>query len=249
MLHASFLSRPLAHRGLHDRTKAVIENSRTAFRAAIAAGYGIELDVQCSADGRAMVFHDDALDRLTERKGPLRAQSACALAKIFLAGTEDRIMTLEEVLADIAGQSPVLIEMKDQTGSLGPTPSPMEQDVARVLRDYGGPVAVMSFNPHSVQAMQDLLPGVARGLTTCDFNAADWPGVAASARADLAQMTMLPRVGATFISHDRRDLASPAVTAARGLGCAILCWTVRTAEEERVARIHADNITFEAYPA
>ena len=70
---------PIAHRGLHDAGSGVIENSLSALAAAAAAGYGIELDVQLSADGEAMVFHDYALDRLTAETGPVRARTAAAL--------------------------------------------------------------------------------------------------------------------------------------------------------------------------
>src|SRR6187401_1895693 len=63
------IAKPFAHRGLHGPGR--IENSRAAFEAAIAAGHGIELDVQSSADGRAMVFHDSTLDRLADGAGPV----------------------------------------------------------------------------------------------------------------------------------------------------------------------------------
>ena len=64
-------ARPIAHRGLHDAASGVIENTASAFRAAIAGGYGIECDLQISADGEAMVHHDDALGRLTDGTGRL----------------------------------------------------------------------------------------------------------------------------------------------------------------------------------
>ena len=62
-------ARPIAHRGLHDAPSGVIENTPSAFRAAIASGYGIECDLQVSADGEAMVYHDDVLGRLTDHHG------------------------------------------------------------------------------------------------------------------------------------------------------------------------------------
>ena len=97
-LPAAFLTRPIAHRALHDRAARRPENSRAAIRAAIAAGYGIEIDLQLSADGVPMVFHDETLDRLTAERGPVRARSARELGEIRLKGSEDRIPTLAQVL-------------------------------------------------------------------------------------------------------------------------------------------------------
>ena len=86
-LPPAFLSIPLAHRGYHDHSKGVIENSLSAFRAAITAGYGIELDVQRSADDVAVVFHDDELDRLTAATGAFRDHSAATLGRTALRGS------------------------------------------------------------------------------------------------------------------------------------------------------------------
>ncbi|MEM9637502.1 MAG: glycerophosphodiester phosphodiesterase family protein, partial [Pseudomonadota bacterium] len=86
-----FLTIPLAHRALHDVTDGRPENSRAAIRAAIDAGYGIEIDVQQSADAQAMVFHDDALDRLADGSGPVRAQTAGQLSRLRLRGGDEAI--------------------------------------------------------------------------------------------------------------------------------------------------------------
>lgn len=250
-LARDFLRLPLAHRGLHDRAQGRPENSLAAFRAAIAAGFGIELDVQPSADGGAMVFHDETLDRLTARKGPVAALPAEELGRIPLSGGEEGIPTLAQVLALVAGRVPLLIELKDQSGSLSPGHGPdagrLEAAVAAELADYDGPVAVMSFNPHSMARLQDQAPGVARGLVTCDFAADDWPGVDPADLAALRGIPDLERVGGSFISHDVRDLDAPAVARIAGAGHDILCWTVRSAAQEGRARDHAQGITFEGY--
>jgi glycerophosphoryl diester phosphodiesterase len=247
-LPPALLRAPIAHRGLHDRAAGIIENSRAAAEAAVAAGYGIELDVQMSADGEAMVFHDEEMLRLTGASGLLRDYSAAALARIGLHGAAETVPSLAEFLALVDGRSPLLIEIKDQDGALGPDVGPLEARVAALLSAYGGDAAVMSFNPHSVAAFAGASPDRSRGLATCDFEDADW-SIPDYRRAELASLQDVGRVGAAFISHDRRDLANPAVAKLRAEGLAVLCWTVRSPAEEAAARTVADNITFEGYRA
>ena len=186
----------------------VAENSRAAFSAAIAAGYAIECDVQLSADGEVVVFHDHDLMRLTGCRGPVNGLSAKSLARVRLLVGGEGIPTLAEMLALVAGRAPLLIEIKDQDGGLGSNVGPLETRLAELLATYSGPVAVMSFNPHSVAAFAQLSDRPV-GLTTGDFNTTDWPMLPALRRQDLAAMTELDSLGASFISHDKADLASP----------------------------------------
>ena len=233
------MARPFAHRGLHGA--AGPENSIGAVRAAVAGGWAVEIDVQPSADGRAMVFHDDALGRLTDAEGPIRERTREELRALRLADGS-AIPTLREVLAEIAGRVPVALEIKDQDGAMGPGVGALEAAVARDLAGYGGPLAVMSFNPHSVEAMARLAPNVPRGLVTCAWTAEDWPGVPEARRAELRAMPVPDH--AAFVSHDRRDLASPFVARA---GVPVLCWTIRSEARAAEALRHADQITFEGY--
>ena len=106
-------ARPIAHRGLHDAGGA-IENTASAFRAAIAGGYGIECDIQISADGEAMVHHDDALGRLTDAAGPLVAMPAAELKRIAFKATADRMLTLGELCDLVAGRAALVIEIKSR---------------------------------------------------------------------------------------------------------------------------------------
>src|SRR5499427_7182714 len=107
------IARPVAHRGLHDQ-KGVIENTPSAFAAAIAARYGIECDLQISADGEAMVYHDDALGRLTEGCSRLDATTAAELKRAAFKATGDRMITLGELCDLVAGRTTLLIEMKSR---------------------------------------------------------------------------------------------------------------------------------------
>ncbi|QMU58348.1 MAG: phosphodiesterase [Boseongicola sp.] len=245
-LPASFLDRPIAHRGLHDISEGRPENSFEAARAAIQGGFGIELDVQVSSDGRAMVFHDYELDRVTDETGAFHARSASELSGIRLKGGKEGIPTLEEFLRRVNGQVPVLVEIKDQDFALGPNVGPLEADVARVLAAYRGDVAVMSFNPHSAAEFQKTLPHVPRGLVTESFPEDGWP-VPAPVLARLREIPDYERVGACFISHSVHDLDRPRVGELKSKGADILCWTVRSQDQADEALLFADNITFEGY--
>ncbi|MSU91952.1 phosphodiesterase [Rhodobacteraceae bacterium 2CG4] len=247
-----FLSVPVAHRGLHDAEAGRIENSCAAVAAAVAEGFGIEIDLQPSADGAAMVFHDYTLDRLTDRTGPIRTRTAAELGGIGLTGNTDPegagIPTLAQVLDLVAGRVPLLIEVKDQSGDLGPQGiGPLEDATAEALRDYRGPLAVMSFNPDSVAALAQALPDVPRGLTCDAFDEDDWAAVPAARRRRLAGIGDFDRTGACFVSCGWQALDRAPVRALKARGVPVLCWTIRDSGQEQTARRIADNITFEGY--
>ena len=220
-----------------------------SIKAAIDAGYGIEVDVQLTSDGHAMIFHDDLLDRLTAQTGPVRARSRAALETIALSGDGGTIPALDDVLAVIAGRVPLLIEIKDQDGGMGTDIGPLEQATAQALDGYAGDVALMSFNPHSVAKLATLAPDRPRGLTTSSYQAALWPDVPEETRDRLRDIPDYDRVGACFISHEASDLDRPRVSALKAQGAHILCWTIRSAAAEADARRVADNVTFESYLA
>lgn len=246
-LPPEFLGKPLTHRGLHDRALGVIENSAGAVRAAVAAGYGIEIDVQLTSDGAAMVFHDDRLDRLTPESGPIRGWAARDLVQIQLTGSAETVPTLPEVLDIVAGQVPLLIELKDQSGGTGSAPDELERAVANALKTYAGPVAVMSFNPHMVANMAKRAPGIPRGITTDGYTEKEWPDLDPDTLRAFREIGAFDTVEASFISHDWKDLTAPRITELKAKGVPILCWTVKSAEDEVQARRIADNITFEGY--
>lgn len=247
-LPIAFLKVPFAHRGFHDLNDGRPENSLAAFQAAIDRGYGIEMDVQLSADGAAMVFHDYALDRLTAETGSVRLRSTAALQQIPLKGAAETIPTLDQVLDFVAGRVPLLIEIKDQDGGMGDDVGPLETATAKALQGYSGDVAVMSFNPHAVARMADLAPDLPRGIVTSAYRAADWP-LSAATRDRLRDIPDYDRTGACFISHELDDLSRSRVADLRRAGASVFCWTVRSAAEAAEARQFADNITFEGFDA
>ncbi|WP_208351609.1 glycerophosphodiester phosphodiesterase family protein [Pseudaestuariivita rosea] len=248
-LPPSFLTQPLAHRALHDICLRRPENSRAAVQAAVDAGYGIEIDVQLTCDGHAVVFHDHTLDRLAGRHGEVRDEALADLQAMPLVGGDETIPSLTEILQIVAGRVPLLIEIKDQDGRMGPRVGALERAVATVLQGYQGDVAVMAFNPHSIAQMADLAPEIPRGLVTCAYTANHWPGLPQDRRDSLAKIDQFDAVGASFISHAWGELDDKPVKALKKRGVPVLCWTIRSPKEEAIARKIADNVTFEGYLA
>ena len=243
----SFLRLPIAHRALHDRSAGRIENAPQSIRAAVDAGYAIEIDLQLSSDGVPMVFHDEDLDRLTGETGPLNARTAVELGRIVLTGSTDTIPTLAEVLTLIGGKVPLLIEIKDQTLVMAPTDGRLEAATANALKGYKGDVALMSFNPHSIAHMARLAPHLPRGLTTSAYQPDDWAPLPVQVCDRLRPIPDYDPTGSCFISHEGRDLARPRVADLKAQGAKILCWTIRSAADEALVRKIADNVTFEGY--
>lgn len=244
-----FLDRPIAHRALHDAQLRRPENSRAAVRSAIEHGYGIEIDLQLSCDGHAMVFHDHDMARLTSRHGPLANLTRSQLSEVQLHHSDECVPALPEILDLVAGRVPLLIELKDQDGTMGTNVGGLEAATVKALADYKGAVAVMSFNPNSVTELKRLAPDLPRGLATSGYSPDDWPVLSQELRDHLRDIPDFEGAGASFISHDARDLTNPSVAALKNWGVPILCWTVRSTLAEAVARQVADNITFEGYLA
>lgn len=242
-----FLRTPLAHRALHDLDAWRPENSRSAVAAAMRAGYGIEIDVQISADGQAMVFHDATLDRMTAEAGPIEARDAASLRQISLNNGTEGIPTLSDILALVAGRVPVLVEIKDQHGQMGETEGRLEEAVATAIKRYHGPLALMSFNPNSMRRLLHLAGDWPRGLTTAAFDPTDWALLAPEVCDHLRAIPDYESVGASFLSHEWSDLSRPRVRDLASWGADLLCWTVHSPEQEVEARRIADNITFEGY--
>lgn len=240
------VARPIAHRGLHDRANGVIENSVSAARGAIAGGFAIECDVQLSADGEAMVFHDYDLDRLTEATGPVTAQTASELTGIPLKGSDDRIPTLPAFLDLIAGRVPLVIEIKSRfDGDLRLA----ERAAAIVEARAGQPIAFKSFDPAVVTALRALAPGLPRGIVAMStYEYGDYARLDAGEKHALANLLHFTQSRPDFVSWKVADLPCAAPYLCReALGMPLMSWTVKTEEDRaRVAR-HADQMVFEGF--
>lgn len=245
-LNPAFLARPIAHRGLHGA--GVPENSLAAIRAALEAGYPVEMDVQHNADGDPVVFHDYDLERMIGIEGFIADTAREDMLKMRLGKSDEGIPILQEVLREVAGRIPLLIEIKDQDGRLADNLGDLQDRVASALIAYDGPVAVMSFNPEAIVAFSKTAPDIPTGLVTCAFDEDDWPMLDEESRTRLGRLEDFDRVGASFVAHDCADLANPGLAALRARGVPVLTWTIRSPEAEARARAQgADNVTFEEY--
>ena len=247
-LDPAFFKTPIAHRALHDATKGVYENCRSAIIAAIEHGYAIEIDLQLSLDGRAIVFHDGMLDRLTNKCGYVANYTAAELSQTKVGSGRDVIEPLEDILRLIDGRVPLLIELKDQSRQLSQTDGRLERATIDALSLYQGPVAVMSFNPHMIENLAKLTPDLPLGLTTGSFMDPSW-GIDAERVAHLSQIADFDPTRYSFVSQFALELTAPCIQTLKEQGAAIFTWTIRSPEAEAIARQTVDNITFEGYLA
>ena len=248
-LISAFCDVPFAHRGLHNLTQKRPENSLGAVNAALALGYGVEIDVQLSADGEAVVFHDDDLDRMTRESGLVSAKTAQELEQLCLADTAERIVRLCDVVQAVQkAPLPILIELKKQPDESA-TQS-LAKAAAQALSDAGPYCAVMSFDPRLMGYMQTLAPEVPRGLTSEDFMSRDnYGGLAPEAAQRLSAVEDFEAVEASFISYRWQDLPQGAVTTLREAGWPVFCWTITNERDARKVAPWVDSITFEQYLA
>jgi glycerophosphoryl diester phosphodiesterase len=238
-------ARPVAHRGLHDRARGIIENMPGAITAAIDGNFAIEVDIQLSADGEAMVHHDDALGRLTEGAGALRSLTAAELKQVAFKDTTERMMTLGDLCALTAGRVPLVIEVKSHFDG----DRKLIKRMADVLATYGGPVAGMSFDPDQVTGLRELAPEVPRGIVAeRHYTKEKWPMASPAQRRDMTHLRHFLRTRPHFVAYSVNQLPALVPWIAHGLfGLPLLTWTVRTAEQRDRAARYADQMIFEGF--
>ncbi|MEM7301219.1 MAG: glycerophosphodiester phosphodiesterase [Pseudomonadota bacterium] len=225
--------RPIAHRGLHDRDRGIIENSMSAFKAALDGGFAIECDVQVTREGKAVVFHDELLDRVTDHTGKVRDRTAAELSAIKLSDGSDTIRTLEEHLDLVSGRVPMVVELKGIEGA----DAALVPAVAKALENYGGPVAIMSFDHWLTHQFQHAMPDLPRGLTAEGNDSKTGHHMNAWQTGNLQ-----------FVSYHVHDLPSQFVRIVREEDNApIITWTVRTPDEVKLTNEFADQMTFEGF--
>lgn len=223
----------------------MVENTALAFAAALAGNYGIETDIQVSADGEAMVHHDDALGRLTEGSTRLADLSAAEIKATRFKATADRVMTLGELCDLVGGRTPLVIELKSHFDG----DRRLVQRAAQVLAGYGGPVAVMSFDPGMVEAARIMAPALTRGVVAeRHYDHHEWDRLPAAAKRRLAWLLHANRTRPQFIAYGVKDLPAVAPLAAHWLfGLPLLTWTVRSAQDRAAAARWADQMIFEGW--
>jgi glycerophosphoryl diester phosphodiesterase len=247
MDRAELVRRPVAHRGYHDASAGRIENTLGAIRAAVERGFAIEVDLQLSRDGEAMVFHDETLDRLTTETGRLDARTAAELKDIRFKATDDRIPTLQDLLDAVQGRSTLVIEIKSEYPRV--PDDRLARRTAEVLKAYRGPVACMSFDPNVLIALQRAAPDLMRGIVADDArDPVHYPGVSKLGRASLRHLLHIPRTRPHFVAYWVKRLPSLGPTFTRKvLKLPLLTWTVRTPEDRAVAAREADQMIFEGF--
>lgn len=223
----------VAHRGLH--MDGVVENSPAAFEAAAVRGLAIECDVQLTADGEAVVFHDFTLERLTAETGAVIERKAAELATIRYRDSDETIPTFARFLAAVGGRVPLLIEVKSQANWDW---ARLCAAVARGLEGYTGPAAVMSFDPRVGGWFAAHAPQVVRGLVASEEHSRGWYG-------DLRRHCALWKSHAQFLAYDVRDLPSRFAAAQRARGLPVATWTVRDPALFPVATANADALIAE----
>lgn len=233
---------PIAHRGLWSPDGAP-ENSLGAFQAACAGGYGIELDVQLSADGEAMVFHDATLERMTGESGRVRDRSAADLADLRLKGSDEKIPTLLETLAVIGHRAMVHIELKTPAGDVGP----LERRVHEVIADHNGPLAVIGFNAYSHAWFAQHYPGVLRGLDSYSY--ADDRKLSPEQRRAYAALEHVEVARPHFLALGLDMLPSERAAKLRAGGMPVVAWTVRQPSQWEALKGCCDNLIFEGFRA
>ncbi len=238
-------ARPVAHRGLHDAAAGVIENMPSAFSAAVAGNFGIECDLQITADGEAMVHHDHALGRLNEGSGKLAELTAAALKRVVFKATADRMLTLGELCDLVAARVPLVIELKSRfDGDLR-----LPARAAAVLQNYAGPAAVMSFDPAQIESIRNIAPGLPRGIVfERHYVDTEWRKLTPGQKRSLAHLLHGFRTRPHFLNYNVKDLPAAAPLIARHVfGLPLLTWTVRTQDDRARARRFADQMVFEGF--
>jgi glycerophosphoryl diester phosphodiesterase len=243
--HDWLTARPIAHRGLHDAAHGVIENSAAAVRAAVDAGYSIEIDVQASADGEAMVSHDDVLGQLTEGTGRLDEHDAAALKRVPFRGSAERMLTLSDVCDLVDRRATLLVELKSRFD--GDRRLPIR--VAEVLAAYDGPAAPMSFDPWQIAALRHKAPLLVCGIVAAKYRRHPyWDRMPFWMRHGMGYLVTGLPARAQFVAYGVADLPAPAPLAARHVfGLPLLTWAVRTEAERSIAARFADQMIFEGF--
>ncbi|NVK33214.1 MAG: glycerophosphodiester phosphodiesterase [Rhodobacteraceae bacterium] len=244
---ANIIARPIAHRGYHSKADGIIENSPSAISAAIAKGFGIEVDVQETADGEALVFHDYTLERLTNSEGRVINMTAAELTGISMKDSADKLWLLNDLFALVKGQVPLVIEIKSRHTT--DAQADFVRHVVDQVAAYQGPVCIKTFDPDMLSIAREHNPEVLRGIVADDAkNAADYARFSRMERFIFRHMLHIPRTRPHFISYGVNVLDAIGPSIWRNLfRIPVMTWTVRTPEQRAMAKRYADQMVFEGF--
>jgi glycerophosphoryl diester phosphodiesterase len=240
--------RPIAHRGLHDRANGVIENTASAFEAAIAGNFAIECDLQLTSDGVPVIFHDDDMQRLLGKAGAVAEATAADITTLPLLGSSagDRPQKFTEFLTQIGGRTLLQIELKHQRDNTGT--QLLARSVAELLKAYTGPVTIESFDPNLLTSIRQFGFAGPRGIITYDYaDANEDTRLTEAQRFTLRHLLHWHETQFDFISCSKDALDLPAITFWRALGKPVTAWTIRSQAEADAARPFVNQLVFEGF--
>ncbi len=226
----------IAHRGLFEAGTELEENTIAAVKAAVEKGLAVEIDVRTTADDIVVVFHDETLDRLTEKTGPVIQWGFQQLKPYNVGQSGKPIPSLPDVMDVVAGKVPIFIEIKS------PGPGKDIQKVCAGVRHcfegYAGPVAVMSFDPRITAWFRSYMPKYARGVVIGREVLLQW-------HTRMLIPLWMRKAKPDFIACDINLLPNSFCAGWRKKGKPLLTWTVKEQHMVDIARSHADAIIFE----
>ena len=220
-------------------------NGSAAFAAAIAGGYAIECDLQLTRDGEAVVFHDDHVERLTEGRGMVKDHTAAEMKQLTMRNSTDKVQTLAELLTQVNGQVPLVIELK----SLWDGDARLAQRAIEELKSYSGPHCLMSFDPDAIAAVRRFAPHIIRGIVAERATDSYYNSLPLPKQTELRTFSHLARTRPDFVSFFYEELPWAPITALRASGMPIITWTIRSPQQAVMAMRCSDQITFEGFAA
>jgi len=240
-------ARPIAHRGYHDLDAGRVENTPTAIQAAIDNDFAIEVDLQETSDGEALVFHDFKLDRLARDSGQVIERTSTELCSLAMKESEDRLWLLQDLLDLVDGKVPLMIEVKSKM--LTGAQDAFIRRIAALVADYKGPVSIKSFDPDMLSILRHVAPQITRGaLADGTPNKGEYRRYTRIERFAFRHLLHTVRTKPDYISYGIRDL--PAIAPSflrRCFGLPVVTWTVKTSEHRQRAALYADQIVFEGF--
>lgn len=247
MLDRAAFLRPIAHRGLHDAKRGIVENTGPAFEAAIAKGYGIECDVRPAAGGLPIVFHDEMMERLVAGRGPVAKISERELKTLRYRISGAPILSFAALLELVRGRVPLLVEVKSEWE---PPQKTFLSKIATAAAAYNGPIAVMSFDPVIMIGLKSFAPDVPRGMISGSYKGSGWWSrrITRKRAALLRDLLESGPVEPDFYAYDVNALPTPVTEYARAVeGLPLFTWTVRSPKQRRIAANWADAMIFEGF--
>lgn len=230
-----------AHRGLHDNLSDAPENSIKAFRKAMDAGFGIELDIQLTKDDIPVVFHDDTLERICGTNGNVRDYTYEELQQFQLCNSKEHIPRLEEVLELVDGKVPLIVELKVEWTDTSLCPI-----AGKLLEAYRGQYCVESFNPLAVWWFRKNCPEVVRGqLAEAFLKGEEYKGFLYFVLQHLL-MNFLSRPDFVAYNHKHYHMLSRKICH-KFFGSIAVAWTIKSKQELVDAKKHFEIFIFDSF--